>query len=163
MLERGLVFLGLVPPEGTVNSESVVDIQCGDSGVVIGYQVEEFTHTWSIEWFAAHSHIYHGFMGKAPSLNHLLPEPGCEDYSFLHQSVTDFKLGLDSILTGSIKTPELDTSFDKPDVITSSVSSGFLHSVSTILILLNHSLLLASDLINNYARLGHFFPCFFGH
>ena len=39
---------------------------------------------------------------------------------------------MDSILTDSIEPPELDTSFDKPDAVTSSVSSGFLHSVSTI-------------------------------
>ena len=36
----------------------------GDSGVVIGYQVDEFTHTWSAEQFVAHSHIYPGFPGK---------------------------------------------------------------------------------------------------
>ena len=40
--------------------------------------------------------------------------------------------GLDSILTNSIQTPELDTSLDEPDAITSSVSSGFVHSVSLI-------------------------------
>ena len=32
----------------------------------------------------------------------------------------------------STKTPEFDTSLDEPDAITSSVSSGFLHSVGTI-------------------------------
>ena len=36
------------------------------------------------------------------------------------------------ILTDSIETPELDTSFNEPDAITSSVSSGFLCSVNTI-------------------------------
>ena len=40
--------------------------------------------------------------------------------------------GLDSILTDSLETLELDTSLDEPDVITSSVSSGFLCSVSTL-------------------------------
>ena len=39
---------------------------------------------------------------------------------------------MDSILTHSLETPELDTSLDEPDVITSSVSSVFLHSVSTL-------------------------------
>ena len=57
---------------------------------------------------------------------------GCQDYSFLDQAVADFEQGLDSILTGSIETPELDTSFDEPDAITSSVSSGFLCLISTI-------------------------------
>ena len=61
------------------------------------------------------------------SLTHFPLEPGCED-----QAVADFEHGLDSILTDSLKTPELDTSLDEPDVITSSVSSGFLCSVSTL-------------------------------
>ena len=51
----------------------------------------------------------------------------------MDQAVADFKQGLDSILTDSLKTPELDTSLDESDAITSSsVSSGFLHSVSTL-------------------------------
>ena len=29
------------------DSESVMDIKPGDSGVVVGYQVDEFIHTWS--------------------------------------------------------------------------------------------------------------------
>ena len=39
---------------------------------------------------------------------------------------------MDSILTNSLETPELDTSLDEPDAITSSVPSGFLHWVSTL-------------------------------
>ena len=50
----------------------------------------------------------------------------------MDQAVADFDQGLDSIFTDSLKTPELDTSLDEPDVITSSVHSGFLHSVSTL-------------------------------
>ena len=52
---EGSSFPGLVPPDNTVNSESVVGIQPGDSGVVIGYQVDVFTYTWSAGWFFAHS------------------------------------------------------------------------------------------------------------
>ena len=37
---------------------------------------------------------------------------------------------MDSILADSLETLELDTSLDEPDVITSSVSSGFVHSPS---------------------------------
>ena len=122
----------MVPPDDTVNSESVMGIKPGDSGVVIGYQVDDFTHTWSAEWFVAHSHIYPGFIGKVPSLTHFPLEPGCEDYAFLDKAVADFEEGLDSILTDSLETPELDTSLDEPDVITSSVSSGFLHLVTTL-------------------------------
>ena len=100
----------------------------GDSSVVIGYQVDEFTHTWSAEQFVAHSHIYPGFTGNMSSLAHF----PLEDYAFLDQAVSDFEQRLDSILNDSIKTLELDTSLDEPDVITSLVSSGFLHSVSTL-------------------------------
>ena len=49
--------------------------------------------------------------------------------AFLDPAVADFKQGLDSILTDSLKTPELDTSLEEPDAITSSVSFGFLYSV----------------------------------
>ena len=34
---EGSSFPALIPPSDTVNSESVVDIQPGDFGVVIGY------------------------------------------------------------------------------------------------------------------------------
>ena len=80
----------------------------------------------------ARFHIYPGFTGKVSSLTHFPLEPGCKDYAFLDQGVADFKQGLDSILTDSLETLELDTSLEEPDIITSSVSSGFLHSVSTI-------------------------------
>ena len=49
----------------------------------------------------------------------------------MDQAIADFEQGLDSILTDSLETPELDTSVEEPDAITSSVSSGFLHLVST--------------------------------
>ena len=89
------------------------------------------------------------------SLTHFSLEAGCEDYSILDQAVSDFEEGLDSILTDSIEIPELDTSLDEPDAITSSVSSGFLHSV-LFLIILNCSLLLALGLQNCGAKLGPF-------
>ena len=66
------------------------------------------------------------------SLTHFPLEPWCEDYAFLDQTVADFEQGLDSILTDSLMTPELDSSLDEPDVITSSVSSGFFYLVSTL-------------------------------
>ena len=99
---------------------------------MIGYQVDEFTHTWSAERFVARLHIYPGFTGKVSSLTHFPLEPGCEDYAFLDQAATDFDQGLDSILTDSLETPELDTCLEEPDAITSSVSSGFLHLVSIV-------------------------------
>ena len=121
-----------MPSADAVNSESMMGIKPCDSGVVIGYQVDEFTHTWSVEWFVAHSHIYLGFTGKVSSLTHFPLEPGCEDYGFLDQAVAHFNQGLDSILTDSLETPVLDTSLEEPDAITSSVSSGFLCLVSTL-------------------------------
>ena len=115
-----------------VDSESVKGIKPGDSHVVIGYQVDEFACTWSTEQFVAHSHIYPGFTGKVSSLTHFPLEPGCEDYSFLDQALVDFEQGLDSILTNSLETPELDTFLDEPDAIPSSISAGFLHLFSTL-------------------------------
>ena len=122
-----------MPSDDAVSSESVMGIKPDDSGMVIGYQVDEFTCTWSAEWFVAHSHIYPGFTGKVLSLTHFPLEPGCEDYAFLDQAVTDFKQGLDSILTDSLETPELETSLEELDAISSSsVPSGFLCLVCTL-------------------------------
>ena len=59
------------------------------------------------------------------TLTHFQLEPECENYCFLDQAVADFEHGLDSILTDSVKTPELDVYFEGPDVVTSSVPSGF--------------------------------------
>ena len=106
---EGSSFPGLVPSDDTVNSGSVMGIKPGDSGVVIGYQVDEFTCTWSAKQFVAHSHIYPGFTCKVSSLTHFPLEAGHEDYAFLDQPVADFEQGWDSILTDSLKTPELDT------------------------------------------------------
>ena len=50
----------------------------------------------------------------------------------MDQAFADFEQGLDSILIDSLETLELDTSLDEPDVITSSVSSGFLPMVSIL-------------------------------
>ena len=79
---EGSSFPGLVPSDDAVGSESVMAIKPDDSSVVIGYQVDEFTHTWSAEQFVAHSHIYPGFTGKVSSLTHFPLEPGCENYAF---------------------------------------------------------------------------------
>ena len=123
--------------------ESAMGITPGDSGVVIGYQVNEFTYTWSAEQFVACSHIYPGFPGKVSLLTHFPPELGCEDYSFLDQAMADFEQGFDSMLTNSLETPELDASLDESDAIPYSVSSGFLCLVSTLSKIIFHSLLLA--------------------
>ena len=149
-------FPRLVPSDDRVDSESVMGIKPGDSGVVIGYQVDEFTHTCSAKQFVACSHIYPGFTGKVSSLTHFPLEPGCEDYVFLDQAVADFKQGLDCILTDSLKMPELDTSLEEPDAITS--SSGFLHSVNTLSDNSKPQLTPSIHTLNCGARLGLFLP-----
>ena len=73
-------------------------VKPGDSGMVMGYQVDIFTRTWSVEHFIVQSHIYLGFMGKVATLTHFPLEPGYEDYSFLDQVAEDFEQGPDSIL-----------------------------------------------------------------
>ena len=107
-------------------------IKPGNSGVVIGYQVDESTYTCSAEQFVAYSYIYAGFTGKVSSLTHFPLEPDCEDYFFLDQAMAYYEQGLDSILTNSLETPELDASLGESDAIPSSVSSGFLCLVSTL-------------------------------
>ena len=64
--------------------------------------------------------------------HHFTLESGCEDYSILNQTVADFDLGLDSILTDSFEILALYACFDESEVISSSISSGFLHLVSTV-------------------------------
>ena len=56
-------------------------------------------------------------------------------YSFLDQVIADVQQGLESILTASIETPELDMSLDEPDAATSSASSWFFHSVLFLILL----------------------------
>ena len=72
---EGSSFPGLVPSDDTVNSESVMGIKPGDSGMVIGYEDDEFTCIWSTEQFVACSHIYPGFTGTVSSLTHFPLEP----------------------------------------------------------------------------------------
>ena len=60
----------------------MVGVKPGDSSVVIGYEVDEFTHTWLREQFVAQSHKYPEFMGKVSVLTYFQLEPGCEHYSF---------------------------------------------------------------------------------
>ena len=43
--QGGVFFPGMIPPSGMVKFKCVVDIKPGDSSWVIGYQVDDFTHT----------------------------------------------------------------------------------------------------------------------
>ena len=129
---EGYHFPGCIPPSDMVDLQSFVGIKPGGFGVVIRYQVDKFTHTWSMECFLAQSDIYPGFMSKVSALIHFPLKTGCEDYSFLYLAVEDFEHGLYSILMDSIDVPELDASFDEADAVLSSVSSGYVCLVSTI-------------------------------
>ena len=51
---EGSSFPGLIASNDTVTSASVLGIKSGDSCVVIGYQIDELTHTWSAKWFVAY-------------------------------------------------------------------------------------------------------------
>ena len=66
MVGRSL-FPGLVLPVDVIDSESVADIKLGDAGVVTGYQINEYTHTWLAEHLVQ-KQIYPGFTGKASHL-----------------------------------------------------------------------------------------------
>ena len=48
---KSLNYLCFIPPDDSVNSESVAGVKPGDSNEVIGYQADEFTHTWLAEHF----------------------------------------------------------------------------------------------------------------
>ena len=100
--------------------------------MVIAYQVDEISHTWSAAHFVDQSHNYFQFTGKVSTLTHFLLEPGCEDYSFLDQVLQDFEHGLDFILTDSTDMPELNVSSDDTDAMPFSASSGHPCSVISI-------------------------------
>ena len=62
-------FSASFPPDDMVDSKSVVVIKHFASGVVIGYQVDEFTCTWLVGCFTACSHLP-GFTGMVGTLTH---------------------------------------------------------------------------------------------
>ena len=104
----------------------------GDSGVVIGYQVDELTYTWSTKCLL----LIHTFTLGLQAMCHPLTifhfNQGVRIIHFWTKQCQDFEQGFNSILTDSTGTLEVDTSFDEHDVITSSISLGFMHSVETV-------------------------------
>ena len=83
---RAFPFQGLVPSDDSVKSTSVIDVKPGDSSIMTGYQVNEFTHTWSTG-FVTQLQIYASFIGKAPTLANYPLELSCGYYTFLEQAV----------------------------------------------------------------------------
>ena len=57
----------------------MMGIKPGDPGVVIRYQVDEFTCTWSVECLVVQPHIHPGFTGMVLTLANILLASGCED------------------------------------------------------------------------------------
>ena len=74
----------------TVNSKSMVGIISGDSGMVIEYQIDEFTNPKLWKCFIALSHIYPGFGGYNGPLSTWTRLGGL---LFLDQAVKDFDHG----------------------------------------------------------------------
>ena len=120
------------PPDNTVNPKSMVGINSCDSVVVIGYQVDEFTHTWLAECIIAQSHIYPCFTGKMSILTLYPLEPGCEDYSFLDQTLKTLSIVLILSSCTPLQALKLDAFFDEADAVPSSVYSGILNLVTPI-------------------------------
>ena len=153
-------FPGLVPSDDTVDSESVMGTKSGDSSVVIGFQVDEFTCTWSTEWFVAHSHIYPRFTGKMSSLTHF---PLVRIISFwIRLLLTLNKAWIPSTL---IHSRHQKWTLPWMSLMSLNLQSllGFFAWLVPFLIILSSSLLLAFKLINCCARLGLFLPCVSGY
>ena len=141
-----------------VDSESVMGIKPGDSSVVIGYQVDEFTHTRSAEWFVAHSHIYSGFTGKVSSLTHFPWNHHVRIMPFWIRLL----LTLNKAWTPSPLIHLRHQNWTLPWMSLMSLHLqpllGFSTQLVPFLIILSCSLLLAFELVNCSARLGLFLP-----
>ena len=139
-----------------VNSKSVVGIEPGNSGMVIGYQVDESIHL--VSWVLhRNDHTDTQVHGQVSVLNQFPIEPGCEDYSFLDKCVKDIEHCLDSVLKDSVNTLELDAYLMMlMPCLFQSLHVSYAWLVS-FLIILDCSLLLVSNLIKYGARVGHFF------
>ena len=96
-------------------------------------------------------------MGKVSTQAHFLLEPGCDDYSFLDQAVIVFEHGLDSSLTDSVITPELDASFGEAVATPSLVCSGVLSMFRTHSDHSKLQLVLSIKYWNYSAMLWHYF------
>ena len=141
------------------DSESVMGIKPGDSSVVIGYQVDEFTRTWSAEQFVAHSHIYPGFTGKVSSLTHFPWNQGVRIMPFWIRLL----LTLNKAWTSSSVIHSRHGNWTLPwrNLMLLHLLQSLLDFSSWLvpfLIILSCSLLLAFILVNCGARLGLFLP-----
>ena len=147
----------------TQSTLNLMGIKPGDSGVVIGYQVDEFTYTWSVEWFVAHSHIYPGFTGKVSSLTHFPWNQGMSIMPFwIRLFLTLNKAWIPSSL---IHLRHQNWTLPWMSLMSLHLQSllDFSTQLVPFLIILSCSLLWAFELINCGARLGLFLPCVSGY
>ena len=98
------------PSNDIVDPKSVLGIKLGGSGVVIWYQVDEFTHTWLQEYFVASLQINLSFTDKMIHLTHLPFESGCEDYVFWAMLV----MNLSKVLILSSQIPSKPQTWNHP-------------------------------------------------
>ena len=89
------------PPDDMFNSAA--------PSTVLGYQVDNFTCSWSVEHFNTHWQVYPGLMDMLSTLVHFPFKWGCKNYTFLDKAVEDFEFDADSISMDTIKMPWLDT------------------------------------------------------
>ena len=151
---KGSSFPGLVPSDDMVDSGSVMGIKPGDSGVVIGYQVDGFTCTLSAEQFVACTNIYPGFTGKVSSLTNWNPNVRIMPF-WIRLLLTLNKAWTPSSL---IHLRHQNWTLPWMRLMPLHLQSllGFFTWLVPFLIILSHSLLLAFELINCGARLGLF-------
>ena len=100
----GSSFAGLVPSIDMVDSEPLVGIKAIDSGVVLRFQVDAFTHTWPAEHLFLNHKYTSDVSDNVLTLVHSPHELGCEEYLFFNQAVRQFEHGLHSKITDSIRT-----------------------------------------------------------
>ena len=136
---------------------SVVGVKPNDSGVGIGFQVDEFTWTWSMEHFVAWLHIYPGFFSRVSTLTHFLLEWCCEEYSFVWPSSQ--RLWVWSWFHPQWLSKHQNWMLPLMMLISCILQSlqDFCTWLVLFLIFLNHRLVIASILNNYGALLGHYF------
>ena len=132
-------------------------VKPGDSGVGIVYQVDEFTSTHSVEYFIAQSHIYPSFTGKVSTLIYFTLEPGCEDYFFCTKQSKTFTWS-------SFYPHRLLSAYQNWSYLVMRMMPRLLQSPQgvyawwvPILIIVDCSLPIASNVIHYGTRIGHYF------
>ena len=105
----GMAFIfGLVGlSDELVDSKSLL-------GLVIGYRVDSFTHTWVSRLFCC---SFTSALWVRYIVSHFPLQPGGKDYTFLNQAIEGSEHGLDSIFKDSIKIPELVVPVERLDAV----------------------------------------------